>query len=248
MFCDTTREDAMYRFAICDDDAENLKYMKEQICAVFMNSDNHAELDISLFQTGEDIVNAYVAEQIDVVFMDIELENNTLGFDIARKLCRQKRNTAIVYMSNHDHYVTKSFVCRPLGFIRKHYAKEDLEMVMDEIMRYLKEECTTLTFYHNTKSVTLDINEIYAVEVFNHDLRISLKNNKEITIRDQMLKHISELEENGFVLIRRGIAINVRYIEKIDSSILTMINGNQYTIGRENISKVRQQWLNNRFL
>ncbi|MDD3240485.1 MAG: hypothetical protein PHW47_10495, partial [Lachnospira sp.] len=62
----------MYRFAICDDDVENLKYMKEQICAVFQNNENHAELDISLFQTGEDIVNAYVAEQIDVVFMDIE--------------------------------------------------------------------------------------------------------------------------------------------------------------------------------
>ena len=90
-------------------------------------------------------------------------------------------------MSNHDHYVTKSFVCRPLGFIRKKYASEDLKMVMDEIKLYLGEEYRTITFNNNTKRVELNANDIYSVEVFNHQLRIVLKNNKDITIRDQMV-------------------------------------------------------------
>ena len=75
-------------------------------------------------------------------------------------------------MSNHDHYVTKSFVCRPLVFIRKKYASEDLKMVMDEIKLYLGEEYRTITFNNNTKRVELNVNDIYSVEVFNHQLSL----------------------------------------------------------------------------
>mgnify|MGYP000777866814 FL=1 len=180
--------------------------------------------------------------------MDIELENKSIGFDVARILCRQNKNIAIIYMSNHDHYVTKSFVCRPLGFIRKKYASEDLKMVMDEIKLYLGEEYRTITFNNNTKRVELNANDIYSVEVFNHQLRIVLKNNKDITIRDQMVKHIEELEENGFIQVRRGIVVNSRYIKNIKEANLIMDNGEMYPIGRENVTKVKQQWLNKRLL
>ena len=85
-------------------------------------------------------------------------------------------------------------------------------------------------------------------EVFNHQLRIVLKNNKDITIRDQMVKHIGELEENGFIQVRRGIVVNSRYIKNIKEANLIMDNGEMYPIGRENVTKVKQQWLNKRLL
>lgn len=236
----------MIRFAICDDDIENLKYMKKQIQDAFLKHDKK-DIEIILYQTGQELVDANIADQIDVVFMDIELENNTLGFTVARQLSQQKKNIAIVYMSNHDHYVSKSFVCRPLGFIRKHHAKEDLEMVMEEVLLFIKEECRTLTFYNNSKSIELDVKEIYSVEVFNHELHITLKDKKLIIIRDQMLKHVTELEENGFVFTRRGVAVNARYIEEIKDSNVILTNEKVYSIGREYTSKVKQQWLNKRF-
>ena len=226
----------MIRLAICDDDNENMSYMKEKINEAFIKSGYNDEIIYNLFNTGEELVNAHIANELDIVFMDIEL------------LCRQNKNIAIIYMSNHDHYVTKSFVCRPLGFIRKKYASEDLKMVMDEIKLYLGEEYRTITFNNNTKRVELNANDIYSVEVFNHQLRIVLKNNKDITIRDQMVKHIEELEENGFIQVRRGIVVNSRYIKNIKEANLIMDNGEMYPIGRENVTKVKQQWLNKRLL
>lgn len=238
----------MIRLAICDDDNENMSYMKEKINEAFIKSGYNDEIIYNLFNTGEELVNAHIANKLDIVFMDIELENKSIGFDVARILCRQNKNIAIIYMSNHDHYVTKSFVCRHLGFIRKKYASEDLKMVMDEIKLYLGEEYRTITFNNNTKRVELNVNDIYSVEVFNHQLRIVLKNNKDITIRDQMVKHIEELEENGFIQVRRGIVVNSRYIKNIKEANLIMDNGEMYPIGRENVTKVKQQWLNKRLL
>lgn len=236
------------RFAICDDDTENLQYMKEQICVAFEKNCDKEELDISVFSTGRELIEANIAAQVDVVFMDIELENNSLGFDVARRLCEQRKNIPIVYMTNHDHYVTKSFVCRPLGFVRKHYAKEDLDMVMKEVMRYLREEYKVMTFYNNTKTVELYVNEIYAVEVFNHELVISLANKKSISIRDSFSGHINELEENGFVLARRGVAVNAKYIKELEGFDLTLSNGVKYSVGRDHINKVKQRWLDKRYL
>lgn len=61
------------------------------------------------------------------------------------------------------------------GVYKKKYASEDLKMVMDEIKLYLGEEYRTITFNNNTKRVELNVNDIYSVEVFNHQLRIVLK-------------------------------------------------------------------------
>lgn len=234
----------MMRLAICDDDNEDLQYMNEKIKEAFYDSGYDA-LDIvyNLFHSGEELVNADIADKLDVAFIDIELENKSNGFDIARALCRQNRNIAIVYMTNNNHYVSKSFVCRPLGFIRKKYASEDLKLVMSEIKLYMGEDYNTIIFNNNTKKLELKVNDIYLVEVFNHNLRIVLKDNKEITVRDQMVKHMGELEENGVIQIRRGVAVNARYIEKIEETTLIMSNGEMYPIGRGNVMRVKQKWI-----
>ena len=235
----------MIKLAICDDDVENLKYMNEQICDAFLN---HGETNIEVirYQSGQELLEANNLDQIDVIFMDIELENHMLGFTVARQLSKQKKNIAIVYMSNHEHYVSKSFVCRPLGFIRKHHAKDDLEMVLEEVLLYLNQERRILTFYNNSKPMELDVNEIYSVEVFDHNLHIETVK-ETINIRDQISKHVTELEENGFVFTRRSVAVNARYIEEIKDFNVILTNGKMHNIGRDYISSVKQQWLNKRF-
>ena len=48
--------------------------------------------------------------------------------------------------------------------------------------------------------------------------------------------------------VRRGIVVNSRYIKNIKEANLIMDNGEMYPIGRENVTKVKQQWLNKRLL
>lgn len=81
----------MIRLAICDDDNENMSYMKEKINEAFIKSGYNDEIIYNLFNTGEELVNAHIANELDIVFMDIELENKSIGFDVARILCRQNK-------------------------------------------------------------------------------------------------------------------------------------------------------------
>lgn len=90
----------MIRLAICDDDNENMSYMKEKINEAFIKSGYNDEIIYNLFNTGEKLVNAHIANKLDIVFMDIELENKSIGFDVARILCRQNKNIAIIYVQS----------------------------------------------------------------------------------------------------------------------------------------------------
>ena len=49
----------MIRLAICDDDNENMSYMKEKINEAFIKSGYNDEIIYNLFNTGEELVNAH---------------------------------------------------------------------------------------------------------------------------------------------------------------------------------------------
>ena len=71
----------------------------------------------------------------NIIFMDIEF-GDTIGFQVARRLSMQDSQLAVVYMTNYEHYITEAFVCRPLGFIRKSHAEDDLQIAGQEIRRF----------------------------------------------------------------------------------------------------------------
>ena len=86
----------MIRLAICDDDNENMSYMKEKINEAFIKSGYNDEIIYNLFNTGEELVNAHIANKLDIVFMDIELENKSIGFDVG--YCADKIKTLQLYI------------------------------------------------------------------------------------------------------------------------------------------------------
>lgn len=107
--------------AICDDDENIMKRIVPVIESVYKEKYAEKGVGISFFyyRDGDKLVDNYIRDNIDVVFMDIELDNNVSGFEVAKRLGTIITDPGIVYMTNYDQYVYESFVCRPLGFIRK---------------------------------------------------------------------------------------------------------------------------------
>lgn len=89
-----------------------------------------------IYLNQEQILKCYREDKIDIVFMDIEF-GDTIGFQVARRLSRQDSQLAVVYMTNYEHYITEAFVCRPLGFIRKSHAEDDLQIAGQEIRHFI---------------------------------------------------------------------------------------------------------------
>ncbi|MGN0316898.1 MAG: response regulator [Lachnospira sp.] len=141
----------MVRFGICDDDIKYIESVESIICESFKQQDIfQEECQCILYSSGKELIERFIQDEIDIFFIDIECGEMS-GFDIARQMIQKKRNLGIVYITNHMHYISDAFVCRPLGFICKDNFREDLRIALISIVDFLKETHQILTFYKGRK-------------------------------------------------------------------------------------------------
>ena len=182
-------QETAVRFAICDDDKIYAEKMKALILQTFQLPQ---PVECVIYLNQEQILKCYREDKIDIVFMDIEF-GDTIGFQVARRLSRQDSQLAVVYMTNYEHYITEAFVCRPLGFIRKSHAEDDLQIAGQEIRHFIGQKYSRFVFGGGTAVVEVPLYKVYAVEIYGHDMVILL-DDENIRVRDKLMRVEDELE------------------------------------------------------
>lgn len=230
--------------AICDDDENIMKRIVPVIESVYKEKYAEKGVGISFFyyRDGDKLVDNYIRDNIDVVFMDIELDNNVSGFEVAKRLGTIITDPGIVYMTNYDQYVYESFVCRPLGFIRKKSIEKDIWFAISSVQEYIMKKRRVVVFSDNSKKLAIQIDRVRIIEVYNHEMRLETDDNV-ISIRDQLSHHIKELQDCGFVTIYRGMMINLRYVADILPYKVKLVNGRSIDISKDRYKSVQNEWM-----
>lgn len=231
-------QEAAVRFAICDDDKVYAEKMKALILQTF-HLPQPVECVIYLNQ--EQILKCYREDKIDIVFMDIEF-GDTIGFQVARRLSRQDSQLAVVYMTNYEHYITEAFVCRPLGFIRKSHAEDDLQIAGQEIRRFIGQKYSRFVFGGGTAVVEVPLYKVYAVEIYGHDMVILL-DDENIRVRDKLMRVEDELEAHDFVKISRGRMVHLKYVTAIEWKTVRLHENYEFAVSADKISMLKSRWL-----
>lgn len=118
----------MYRVGLCDDDVLFMKRIIPVVEECFRAVCNE-DIEYFFYKDDKSVIDGFWKDRPDILFMDIEF-GEVCGFDVIKRIAEKNSDVAVVYMSNYSSYVTKSFVCRPLGFIRKSDFKNDFRLVM----------------------------------------------------------------------------------------------------------------------
>ncbi len=231
----------MVRFAICDDDAAYMKKIVKIIKETYEKMSGADEpCECILYNSGKELIDNFIEDKIDIFFLDIECGDD-LGFDIAKELQKQRKDPGIVYITNHENYMAKAFVCRPLGFICKKTVKEGIEMPMLNILEYLGERRQKLTFEDRKGEFTLFVSDIIVVEIFGRDVQITLMD-KKIECLGPLQKYEEGLIKYGFIQIARGIFVNKKYISKIKGNEIYLAEKIRYNISRRRMLEVERIW------
>lgn len=221
-------QETAVRFAICDDDKVYAEKMKALILQTF-HLPQPVECVIYLNQ--EQILKCYREDKIDIIFMDIEF-GDTIGFQVARRLSMQDSQLAVVYMTNYEHYITEAFVCRPLGFIRKSHAEDDLQIAGQEIRRFIGQKYSRFVFGGGAAVVEVPLYKVYAVEIYGHDMVILLEN-ENIRVRDKLMRVEDELEAHDFVKISRGRMVHLKYVTAIEGKTVQLHENYEFAVSAE---------------
>ena len=228
--------------AICDDDAVFAEHLKKMILDSKLVADYSEKVHVMLYSHKQDIIERYLEDKIDAVFMDIEFGSD-IGFDVAKELVLIDPKLLIVYMTNYNHYVYQSFVCRPMGFVRKSNMEQDVMVALTQVIAEIYEQNKVLSLPRKEGNYNLKLAKIQSLEMQNHQMEIVMPQ-ESITVKASLNKVESFLIESGFIKVRRGVIVNPTFVANIDQEgRLEMTNGRKYPISREQLAMVRRQWL-----
>jgi DNA-binding LytR/AlgR family response regulator len=136
----------------------------------------------------------------------------------------------------------KSFVCRPLGFVRKKHMETDMITVFDEIKRNLGKKEKTIIFKNGKNDVSLSADKIIAIEVYGHKMILILKT-RTIQIKDSISRVEEELTRYHFIKISRNRMINFKYVKEIEKNKIILADEYEFCVSKNRLKYVEEEWL-----
>lgn len=111
---------------ICDDDKPFLDSMTKLVEMEFQKFG--IKVDIEAFVSGKDYIKQVHNTPGDIVFLDIDMPDLS-GFEIAEQIMLADTKPIIIFVSNQEHLVFRSFSYNPFWFLRKTHLEELTELI-----------------------------------------------------------------------------------------------------------------------
>ena len=230
--------DKSIRFCVCDDDS----YFTSKIVNIIKNVvDNNRNIEITVFDNGDDLLEYCDKTRVDAIFLDIDMPFMT-GFDVADTLQKYKDNILIVFITSHEDKVYQSWSYQPFWFVRKS-CLSDLEIVIPKLTAKIDYENKKKNCFHKFKTekslIELDINALTVIESIRHDIIIKYREGKEQQVRCKICDAENQLRDLDIVRVQNGILVNCRYISKVTSREVVLLNGDRINLSRKRNEIVR---------
>lgn len=173
-----------------------------------------------------DVENDYTkvlekADQYDIVFFDIELNNNVNGIDLAVQIRHRNKQLCIIFMSNFNKYLIDGYKAQANLYLLKPIQQSEFKKEMNRIVKEYH--------YHHLGIVDLRFSQtkiyfkdILYIEVLARKLIIHFINGKEVSCYDTLAKWKEILKDCPFSQPHRSFLVNMEHIILFEKYQLTM--------------------------
>ncbi len=231
----------MIKIAICDDDIDFMDKYDERIIDIFNKCTMGDETySVVRYHSGKELLDNYKKDGADIFLLDIDL-GDCKGYEVGRELTLRESDPAIIYITGYSENVYNAFVGRPIGFVQKKCLENDLEKFVYAAVYHVRKRAQRVEITGKDRKYELAADEIVVFEVYDHELKITLKDGEKI-LNGSLHTYEEKLEEYGFIKISRSVMLNPRYIKNISGDEAVMINGSIYKISRSRRKNVRREY------
>ncbi|MBR6230062.1 MAG: response regulator transcription factor [Eubacterium sp.] len=229
--------------AIVDDlpnEIENLRGILAEYSAAV-----NIDLMVDEFSCGEEFLETYAPFEYTVIFLDIYMGGIT-GIETAETIRKTDRDTIIIFLTTSSEHMGSAFSIHAFDYIGKPAKKEKIFQVMDDILkRHTTIYSQTLEFASDRQNHSIPVSDIVSI-------RTAESNYLEITDRSTVYHPrmtfsgvCDELkDEPSFILINRGILVNMDYIVKFRDGECFLKNGRQYPVFTKKMYETEKKWQN----
>jgi DNA-binding LytR/AlgR family response regulator len=202
---------------------------------------------VGIASQGKSAISLFNEHNPDLVLMDINLEGELTGIDVAR-IFQGQRPTPIIFITSFDDKETfgRAKQTGPYAYLIKPFEPETLQRSIELALQHAyadgeqvfdnQEEVLLATscFFvkERSKLIKIRLEEILWVEVDDKYCMIHTKN-KKFALRQSLKDLAKKLDSTIFVQTHRSFIVNASEIEDIDLSLFVVrVNGTEVPLGR----------------
>ncbi len=217
------------KIALCDDHQIVLEQLQELIEKYFGSKQLQAEL-IS-FPKPSDLFSYMNRESIDIIFLDLEFEDEAEdGIMWAKKIKVQHPGAIIIILTAYEKRYKEGFEARAFRFMTKPVIEKELFEYLNGAMEKMQlAQCITLVRRGITHNIMLRDVFYFTAQAGGSEVWTK----KDIFYCDEsLLQWESRVPANMFFRCHSKYLVNLSHVMHYDNHVLTLINGEKIPVSR----------------
>ncbi len=229
----------MLKIAVCDD---------EQVYAdrVYSAIRNYSyDIEVGVYTDSEALLNDVESREkyFDIYILDIETPVVD-GIGTAKRIRSLYDDAVIIFLTNHDKYVFDAFKVEAFRYIIKSETEKEIPEALGSAQLKINkrgEDKYVVFGKHSFDKVRL--NSIMYAEKVKKYVEFHLTDGSVMRERATLSEVAEKLDTGNFVIIKKGIIVNIEHVRHFDKNEITMDDGVVLYMGREHIADVKKQML-----
>ena len=228
----------MIRIAIVDDNDQMRNIIKKYVTKAIHET---ASMEIQVFSNAESFIEDLENHEYDILFSDIQMDEIN-GLELGKQIRKIQPDMYIVFITAYTEYAAESYVIDAYQYI----LKSDLECRLPVIVKRLVETIENENHQYRMIGTGASKERIYYKDIiYIYKIKAS-KYVGYVTNSDEKRERITidqlsrELQGKEFVMVDRGLIVNLDHICKISGNVIYLDEDRQIKISRSKIADVKR--------
>lgn len=187
-------------------------------------------VSITTYTSAEKYLEVFRRGEADLAFLDVCMGNMN-GIELAQNLRNADPDLLIVFVTTSKEFALEAYPTHPFDYLIKPYEKPQLSRLLLDALRVLRTEEVAIDIRVPRDVKTIPLRAIVSAEARGHKTLLHLEDGTTL----ESIMSFSEIEQQlggdpRFLLVNRGILVNLDYAVKPEGDTLIMEHGMQYPL------------------
>lgn len=231
----------MLNIVIFDDNEMDLKVTFD-ILNEFLEQEKKEAAIVTLAKK-EDVISYIQEHHTDVVFLDILIEDQVIGIELAKQINELSEHIQIVFLTGFLHYATDIYDTKHIYYVLKTELRQRLPGVFSKIETVLEsEDSGVLHIKQGANNLLLEKKNISYIE---RNRRISsiYYGDQIYTVHDKLSDMEQMMDHPDFVRCHNSYIVNLQHVLRLERKMILLKNGVQIPISRARNEQVKERFL-----
>ncbi len=227
------------RVAVIDD--ESIFRMQRKMMVYKVATRSALTLEVEEFETGQSFVEALTERRFDIVFMDIYMPDMD-GIETAKKLRELTEKTFLIFMTASEGHYPDAFSLHAFDYVTKPFTLERIDNVISEIVDHTPIDAIFIKITVGSVDERIYLKNIVSVTTDGHYLEIHKDDGESSRVRLTSGEFLNMTgSDKRFIMINRGIIINMDFIDKIDGGDVYLDDRTVFPMSAKKIVDITQK-------